>query len=420
MPEGVPSRWGPRPDVISMRIAIVGNFGLTGKQTMAVRALPLARELASRGHSVRMMLPVRRDSDRKGPKESEGVGISYAGRGPRIQGLVQIWQVIRLAWLVRCWKPEVVYCFKPIAHSGALLALFWWLRRLGLCRVLLALDTDDWEGTGGWNERQPFPGWLKRLISWQEQWSLRHADVVTVASKALMEMCGQVGARRIVYLPNAVANLQEVIKVGAVSQPPDLQALKDRPVVLLYTRFFEFGLDRLIRTCLTILQQVPRGVLLVVGEGLNGEEKLLEKMAVARGIADRVILAGWVPPQQLPGYFAAADVALYPMDDTLLNRTKCPMKLLDLMTAGVPVVADRVGQTTEYLVHGVTGVLVDPSDAGGMATAVVELLRDPGRRIAMGKAAQADAISRWSWKLWAAEAEHALASELAAECGSTP
>ena len=47
--------------------------------------------------------------------------------------------------------------------------------------------------------------------------------------------------------------------------------------------------------------------------------------------------AGWVSSQDLPGYFAAADVAIYPLDDTLLNRAKCPVKLTDLLLAGLGI-----------------------------------------------------------------------------------
>ena len=65
-----------------------------------------------------------------------------------------------------------------------------------------------------------------------------------------------------------------------------------------------------------------------------------------------MIPAGWVERSELPAYFGAAQVALYPYDDTLINRTKCSAKLVELMAAGVPVVASRVGQNGEYIQHG--------------------------------------------------------------------
>lgn len=391
-----------------MRIAIVGNFGLTGKQTMAVRALPLAEALSARGHEVCVALPVRRASDEGGPQQRNGVRLRYAGRGPRLPGLGYLWQLLLLSSFCWRWRPKVVYGFKPIAHSGAVLSLFWVLRRLGLFHGTLLLDTDDWEGKGGWNDKQPFPRWLKWVIAHQERWCLRHADLVTVASRALVQRVREAGARETVYLPNAPSASSPGL---LPSTDPDLRSrlrLSDRPVVLLYTRFIEFGLGRLLDVFEGVLRLAGDATLLVVGEGLSGEEAQLQRLASERGIGDKVKLVGWVSLEELPNHFHAADVALYPLDDTLLNRTKCPVKLLDLLVAGVPVVADGVGQAKEYVVDGHTGVLVAPGDARAMAEAAAALLGDPPRRAAMGEAARLDARKRWSWANWAIEIEEAL------------
>ncbi len=395
-----------------MRIAIVGNFGLAGKQTMAVRALPIAEFLAAREHAVLMALPVRCAEDLSGPVERGGVRIRYAAKGPRVPGISHLWQALLLWWHCRQWQPEVVYCFKPIAYSGCVLAVYWWLRRLGLYRGLIALDTDDWEGEGGWNERQPFPRWLKAIVAREERWALRHADVTTVASRALLELAEQAGVRRAIYIPNAVS----ASSPGLL--PPrqaDLRAklgIAARPTVLLYTRFVEFRVGRVLDVLEGIVSKLNETTLLVVGEGLEGEDEELARLAADRGLRDNVLFAGWVRPEELPGYFQAADVAIYPLDDTLLNRSKCPMKLLDLLAAGVPVVADRVGQAAEYVVDGRTGLLVDPGEHRCMVDAVVSLLGSPERRHALGEAARADARARWSWEVWAPKVEAAITGQL--------
>ena len=266
-----------------MRIAIVGNFGLAGKQTMAVRALPIAEFLAARRHAVLMALPVRCAEDLSGPVQ-RGARIRYAGKGFPVPGISHIWQTLVLWWHCWQWRPEVVYCFKPIAYSGSVLAVYWWLRRLGLYRGSIALDTDDWEGQGGWNERQPFPRWLKAIVAWQEKWALRHADVTTVASRALLRLAEQAGARRAIYIPNAVSGSSP-----GLSPPgdPDLRAklgLAGRPTVLLYTRFVEFGVCRVLDVLEAIVSKLKETVLLVVGEGLEGEDADLAQLAADRGL----------------------------------------------------------------------------------------------------------------------------------------
>jgi glycosyltransferase involved in cell wall biosynthesis len=109
----------------------------------------------------------------------------------------------------------------------------------------------------------------------------------------------------------------------------------------------------------------------------------------------------------LPAHFAAADVAIFPCDDTLVNRAKCSVKLTELLTAGVPVVADRVGQNGEYIEHLVSGILVPPGDSAAFAGAVVALLRDAALRQRLGEAARRQMQEQFTWDRLAEVAERA-------------
>ncbi|MGD2144040.1 MAG: glycosyltransferase, partial [Anaerolineae bacterium] len=190
--------------------------------------------------------------------------------------------------------------------------------------------------------------------------------------------------------------------------------------VLLYTRFFEFPVSRVIDVLQLVRMRVPRAWLLVVGKGLFGEEEELFRLCSESGLslarvsshntkkaptseprarvsgAD-VVYAGWAPPAALPAYFAEAAVAVYPFDDTLVNRAKCPVKLGDLLAAGVPVVAEAVGQNREYIRDGETGFLVKPGDTRSFADAVVQLLKDADLRGRIGLAAARDVQERFAW-----------------------
>ncbi|MRR33602.1 glycosyltransferase, partial [bacterium] len=110
---------------------------------------------------------------------------------------------------------------------------------------------------------------------------------------------------------------------------------------------------------------------------------------------------GWVEPAELPGYLAAGDVALYPFDDTLVNRTKCPAKLTELLAAGVPVVADRVGQIPEYVAPECHPLLCSPDDREGMIAGCAALLLDPVRRGSASKTGRDYILGRFSWREYA-------------------
>jgi len=108
-----------------------------------------------------------------------------------------------------------------------------------------------------------------------------------------------------------------------------------------------------------------------------------------------------------PAHFAVADLAIYPMDDTLINRTKCPVKLAELLAAGVPVVAEAVGQVREYIEPGRTGLLVPVGRPEAFTVTVSALLDDAGMRQAISEAAQARMGQQFSWDRLATQAESA-------------
>lgn len=70
--------------------------------------------------------------------------------------------------------------------------------------------------------------------------------------------------------------------------------------------------------------------------------------------------------------------------------------VLEGMMEARPVIATRGGGVTEIVLDGRTGVLVPMSDAQAMAAAILELLADPNRAEAMGRAARARAIDSFS------------------------
>jgi glycosyltransferase involved in cell wall biosynthesis len=388
---------------------MVGPFGLRPKGTVSARALPLARALVRRGHHVEVLIPPWNY-----PQDS---GRVYDDRGVRIRNVVlppavpllghaQITRHLLLATFRL--RPDVVHTFKPKAYAGLISWIWWHTHRLGRIKGRLVVDTDDWEGPGGWNDLEPYSRLQRVVFARQERWGLTHADAVTTASRTLETLVWSLGAPRgkVFYLPNGVEP----------SAPPprellsELRArygLDEHPVVLLYTRFFEFDLARVIAAWRQVMDHVPTARLLVVGKGLFGEEERFRRLVSEAGLADSVIEAGWVEAEEIAAHLAVADVAIYPLDDTLLNRTKCPVKLAELLAAGAAVVAERVGQVNEYIEPGRTGLLIPSGQPDQFAAAVVSLLSDPAARSAIGRAAREHMAAHFSWDRLAAIAESA-------------
>lgn len=379
-----------------MRIAMIGPFGLEPKATMRRRALPLARELATRGHAVTLIMPPwHTPAEASRQWEEDAVTLQYVSLSPPLPVFSHLAITARLLRCALSWHPDIVHCFKPKAHAGLAAWILWHLQRLGGFRGRLVIDEDDWEGPGGWNELEPYPPLAQTFFAWQERWGLRHNDAVTVASRALETLVWGLGVARekVHYLPNAALPRAS----GDGKRVRQRHALGEKPVVLLYTRFFEYDVARLLRAWQRIREACPMARLLVVGEGLYLEDERRFGRLLAEGrLSESVVRAGWVSEEELPDYFAAADLALYPFDDTLINRTKCAAKLVDLLAAGVPLVADAVGQNREYIRHGETGWLVPAGDSEAMAAGAIALLHDAARRKALGERAAAEMQSHYS------------------------
>jgi len=391
-----------------MRIVMIGPFGLRPKGTMIVRALPMAKALVTRGHSVTMLLPPWANPTDSGRVEDiGGVRVENIALPPGVPLLVHLQTTLRLVKRALTLKPDVIHCFKPKAYAGLAAGWLWQLKRPGLVKARLVVDADDWEGAGGWNERENYSWAQKRFFAWQEQWGLRHCDALTVASRTLESIVWSLGVKpeRVFYVPNGVDVEQEARSGRQDTQSPS--QLANYPTILLYTRFFEFKIERVLDVFGRVMQSTPNVRLLVVGKGLFGEEAQLIEQVKVRGWEERVECAGWIDPTRLPDMFARADVALYPFDDTLLNRTKCAVKLIDLLAAGVPVVADAVGQNTEYIRHNETGTLVPSGDVMAMAEAVTALLNERRRARALGGAAARDVRTRFGWDRLAESVERA-------------
>lgn len=370
---------------------MVGPFGFHPNKTMRSRALPLARVLVQRGHEVQMFMPpwhTPADANRRWSED--GVTVHYTALSGGVPGTA-----LRLIRAVTAWSPEIVHCFKPKAYSGL---VAWWLWQFRRRRVRLVTDSDDWEGPGGWNDVAPYTGLQKHIIARQETWGLRHCHALTVASRTLQSLAWSHGItpNKIFYLPNGPGIAAEAPQAN---QKREELGLTGRPVILLYSRLFEFNTTRLVAVLRQVLSAVPESVVLTVGASLyEADDRALGQMLAETDIEDRFVNTGWVEEQELPDVLAAADVGLYLMDDTLLNRTKCPVKLADMLNLGLPLVAENVGQVPEYVIHGRTGLLRPSGDTAGLANDLIALLRDEQRRKILGAAAREHVQTRFSWQ----------------------
>jgi glycosyltransferase involved in cell wall biosynthesis len=209
---------------------------------------------------------------------------------------------------------------------------------------------------------------------WVTRWG--RARVVTPSAAVAAYAVDHVGLRadRVHVVPNGVD----------LARFPVL-ALPDGPPTLLWIGLMSpvKRLDLL----LDAVEELPGVRLVLVGDGPDRPH--VEERVRRGGLRDRVRLTGWSDDPR-PHLAGAHALALTSAAENL------PLAVLQAMASGRPVVSTAVGGVPDLVRDGVDGLLVPATDRAGFATAVADLLADPRRAAAMGRAARARIESGWT------------------------
>ncbi|MFA6551734.1 MAG: glycosyltransferase family 4 protein [Patescibacteria group bacterium] len=164
------------------------------------------------------------------------------------------------------------------------------------------------------------------------------------------------------------------------------------------------GVGLLIRAFALIIQNsepcLPAGrlriknvKLLIVGEGDRRQnyEKLAEELKIEKD----VIFAGSVSDEELVNYYNLADIFVLPSVD---KSEAFGIVLIEAMACGVPVMASDLPGVRSVFQNGAQGITVAPGSARHLQKKLEEYLRNPQRRLKMGRAARELVEEKYDWK----------------------
>lgn len=154
-------------------------------------------------------------------------------------------------------------------------------------------------------------------------------------------------------------------------------------------RYLLEAVPQIVKTC-------PSTVFLFAGRG--DCETALREQARTLGLEARVRFLGL--RQDVPTLLELGDVFVQPSLSEGLS-----IAILEAMAAARPVVTTRVGGNPELVVEGETGLLVEPADAAGLASAVTRILADPAEGRRLGANGLARVRSRFSIETMVAQYE---------------
>ena len=139
------------------------------------------------------------------------------------------------------------------------------------------------------------------------------------------------------------------------------------------------GHDEFLECWPEVIANVPAAQLVVAG--LGNEVPRLQEKARALGVVASVLFCGFLPADALTAVWDR--VALFAMPSA---REGFGLVYLEAMRAGRPCIGSTSNAAGDIIVDGETGLLVDRSDRSALAGAIVGLLEDAPRRLAMGEA----------------------------------
>ena len=225
---------------------------------------------------------------------------------------------------------------------------------------------------------------LERL--WMRLWMvlrrvvLRGADLVFPISLGMGELLRDregVDPRRMVVFPVGIS--RATFEYGGAG-PVDARvaALQGQPTVCYLGSLAARRDPGLIFGVIEeVGRRVPESRFLVVGES----SPLVQDRLRGRSATERLQFVPFVPHDEVPALLRAARVGIFPIaleDPYGVYRTSSPLKVVEYLSAGLPVVASRVRDAEDALGQSAGGVCVE-NDPAAFAQAIEGYLRDPDR-----------------------------------------
>ena len=240
--------------------------------------------------------------------------------------------------------------------------------------------------TGFWVE-VTFDRWVKRA-TWKEtvkRWLFLRVDGIVTVGKDGREFACRYGADpdHIFYAPHVidVEHYRNVSRASLAEREQLRRKLGLRGCTFVYVGrlWWGKGLSYLLDAFGEVQERSREPVsLLLVGDG--PEEERLRRVCEERGIRN-VVFAGFKQKPELPRYYAAADVFVFP---TLGD----PYGLVvdEAMACSLPVIStSAAGEIRDRVEEGVNGYIVPPEDGRALAERMLCLAGDAGLRRRMGE-----------------------------------
>ncbi|SEU32593.1 glycosyltransferase family 4 protein [Nonomuraea wenchangensis] len=250
-----------------------------------------------------------------------------------------------------------------------------------------------------WASRDPIRVGSERHVLQREReaFLMREADaVVTLAETMATEIVERgVPRERIHLAPNAVDDSLLTARYDGASFRTAHGIAPGETVIGSVSSIVAYeGFATLLRAAALLRDAGTPVRVLIVGDGAERENllALVEELSLKDAI-----LPGRVGPDEALQAQDAIDIFACPREDLRVCRLVTPLKPVEAMALGKPVVLSDLPALSELVGSDGAGLLVPPGDPEALAKAVAGLRDDPARRAEMGEAGRAEVAAKRTW-----------------------
>ena len=251
-----------------------------------------------------------------------------------------------------------------------------------------------WTADAEWSERSEI---YRRRFDTENRCMAEADAVVTLSESMRAEIIGRgIPAEKVAVVPNGVDT-----DIFQPRQRPsnlvDRYGLANRFVFGYVSNLDHWreGHELLINAAVALQRRGVKATALIVGSGNRRRE--LERTARRLHAGDAVIFTGRVPHQEVLDYYALLDVFVIPRVNERAARLVTPLKPLEAMAAGVPLVTSDLGALREITGDGERGRHFPAGDGAGLADVLAQLEADPAQREAMAVVARRWVLAERQW-----------------------
>jgi glycosyltransferase involved in cell wall biosynthesis len=243
---------------------------------------------------------------------------------------------------------------------------------------------------------EQYPGAKQRYLRLMTRLSVRRASrVIAVSEATRQDVIRLYGADpdKVVTVPNGIGPEMRVLPTVEVERFRRDHDLPNQFILFVGTLQPRKNLETLLRAWARVARETGWGLVVAGATGWHHEPIL----ATARSldVADQVRFVGYVPGNELPLWYNAAGVFIYP---SIYEGFGLP--LIEAMACGTPVIAADSSSLPE--VTGDAGLIVGPRDVEGFARAILTLARSAEMRQELSERGLRHAAA-YSWRRTAEE-----------------